>query len=418
MAAAPSTTQVGFLSLSPIICGAGLGVLVWRFDAPTTLALLLPVIWLAASRRMVAGGAVAAYYLAGVFDLIDAGRMFFGSWSIGIAAWLLQAIILAIPWVLLWTASHHPGQRVWRVALVLLVTVIPPVGIFNWISPMLAAGELFPGAGVWGLLATLVLVALIVLALMSLRRQGREAQNVGVMASVALGILIVWWSSLLAPTQPVIALLPLGWQGLDTDWGYLPPADSPSDKAEQFQRVTHVKQLIANIPEGKTVFLAESVVGWWRPAVQYWLNGLGQPSARRGGRVFLGADVPAAADGQGYINALVDAGSGEIMARARIPMPISLWRPWEPERNAQADPLASGLMTISGVQAAVSFCYEDFLVWPHVRSHIAAPDSTVVVSVANNWFVRDGSHASIIQRRSIDLVARLFGWGVVRAVNH
>ena len=96
------------------IAGSTLGLIVWRLDAPASLALLLPMIWLNASSRLAGVGAVMGYYLAGAFDVLDAAQMFFGqSPFIGLAAWLCQAALLTLPWLLLWAPSGGT-DRAWR----------------------------------------------------------------------------------------------------------------------------------------------------------------------------------------------------------------------------------------------------------------------------------------------------------------
>lgn len=383
-------------SLLPTFSGAALGLVVWRLDAPASLALLLPFTWLRASTRLAGAGAAMAYYLAGAYDLIDAARMFFGqSILIGLAAWIGQAVILSIPWLLLWAPATAPG-RPWRVAAVLLATAVPPFGLFNWLSPLLAAGEVFPAAGLWGLFGTILLSTLL-----ATWPQWRGKLRQWILLLGAATIMIVQLAAAVAPNREP----PAGLGGINTAMGVLPPKDGPG----QFHRAQAVKEIISGLAPGTVTILPESIVGRWRPAVQYWL-GADKPE----GSVLLGADVPAPEGG--YLNALVDARTGAVVASARIPMPISLWKPWASADSAHVAPWGIGVARVAGHLAAISICYEDFLLWPQLLSLPYGPD--VLVSVANNWFVREGSQASNIQTRSIALTARLFDVPLVRAVNY
>lgn len=378
----------------PGFLGTLIGLVVWRLDAPISLALLLPLIWLNAGSRLAGAGAVMAYYLAGAFDVIDAARMFGQPTFVGVAAWLGQAAFLTIPWLLLWAPADVAG-RAWRVMLALVTTAIPPFGLFNWLSPLLAAGELFPGAGLWGLAGAILLSALL-----STWAQWRGKLRRRFLAFGLTAVITVQLAAVASPQREP----PTGWIGINTTMGNLPP----SDNAAQFQRTQAVQQVLKGVSPGMIAILPESIVGRWRPAVQYWL-GPGRPDTM----VLLGADVPAPEGG--YRNALVDQKTGAIIATARIPMPFSLWKPWAPAESAHAAPWDSGLARIAGRQVALSFCYEDSLLWPQLLSLPRHPE--VLVSMANNWFVQPDSHASNIQARSISLMAKLFAVPMVRSLN-
>lgn len=374
-----------------ILAGAALGAATWLFTAPIALTLLLPVIWLNARNRWTAGGVVVAYYLAGAFDIISITQAFFGeSMATGVAAWLGQAALLAIPWLILW-APNRSGA-IWRTIVVMLATIIPPWGLINWLSPMLAAGELFPGAGLAGILATVALTV----ALIAWPRWPMHVRYQILVLVVAVSCGLNGLVSL-SPRPPA----PAGWVGVNTALGVLPP----DDRAAQFDRAGSVKKMaVQHAGQGTLVVLPEGIVGRWRPAVRYWLG----PTA-----ILVGADVHGSSPG--YRNALVDARDGHVVASARIPMPVSLWKPWAPETSAHANPLGAGVTEINGHRAAISFCYEDLIVFPHLVSLAHQPE--VLLSVANNWFIRDGSRASSIQERSVSAVARLFFVPLVRAVN-
>ncbi len=374
--------------------GALIGLLVWRLDAPVSLALLLPLIWLNAGSRLAGAGAVMAYYLAGAFDLIDAVQMFGHSVGVGIFAWVGQAAFLAIPWFLLWTPADGAG-RTWRVILALVATAIPPFGLFNWLSPLLAAGELLPGTGLLGLAGTIFLSMLLATWTQWRGQLRQKFMFIGITAVMATQLVTV---ALPRPTAPA------GWVGINTDMGALPPNNGPA----QFTRTQAVKQTIKGVTPGTVSILPESILGRWRPATQYWL-GPGRPDTT----VLIGADVPAPEGG--YRNALVNQNTGAIIATARIPMPFSLWKPWAPAESAHMAPFSSGVIQVGTHQAAVSICYEDALVWPQIVSLAQGPK--VLVSTANNWFVSHGSHVSSIQTRSVTLTARLFRVPLVRGVN-
>ncbi|MGI9069776.1 MAG: hypothetical protein ACR2JB_00220 [Bryobacteraceae bacterium] len=89
--------------------------------------------------------------------MIPAARNFFGpsaSFPEGLAAWLAAAMLLATPWPLAWTRRRV--QLLWRVPLALIATVVPPLGLIGWASPLTLTGFVFPGTAWFGLLAVLL----------------------------------------------------------------------------------------------------------------------------------------------------------------------------------------------------------------------------------------------------------------------
>ena len=106
---------------------------------------LLPVfVFRQASRRSCYAAAVC-YYLGALWPLAVGAKNFFGphvSVAVAIAFWVLCAVMLALPFALLWT--DRTRHLLWRVPLALLLGVIPPLGLIGFASPLTASGFLFP----------------------------------------------------------------------------------------------------------------------------------------------------------------------------------------------------------------------------------------------------------------------------------
>ena len=68
---------------------------------------------------------------------------------LAILLWTASAALLALPWTLVWCSDER--QALWRAAAGILLSVIPPLGIIGWASPVLAARNSFPGQGWYGL---------------------------------------------------------------------------------------------------------------------------------------------------------------------------------------------------------------------------------------------------------------------------
>ena len=97
-------------------------------------------------------GVALGYYLVGCWPIVGAVTGYWGPehWGIGIIAWLVSSMILSVPWIL---ASGPSG-----VLMAILITALPPIGVIGWLSPMNAAGVLFPGSGWFGLLLFLLVI--------------------------------------------------------------------------------------------------------------------------------------------------------------------------------------------------------------------------------------------------------------------
>jgi apolipoprotein N-acyltransferase len=103
----------------------------------------------------------------------------------------------------------------------------------------------------------------------------------------------------------------------------------------------------------------------------------------------------------------------ELVYQQRIPVPISMWKPW----NGDGVPLhlfGPGTIPVREERAAVLLCYEQLLVWPFVSSAIERP--TVLVTAANDYWAT-GTRIPRIQKACATSWARLFGLPLLSAVN-
>jgi hypothetical protein len=209
---------------------------------------------------------------------------------------------------------------------------------------------------------------------------------------------------------------PAGWVGVNTILGRY-----PDDVMEQHLRQqVIVRAVIPMVTTGRytLIVLPEEIAGEWRPAMQYEWTVLDETAGRSGVTVLLGADVRLGQ--QEFENRLIvlgdgKRGDGERQITARIPIPLGSWRWWAPMMRAR--PFAGGVDVVGGKVAAFSFCYEDFLAWPHVSTLLFSQQRPeVMISVANNWF-GGGFYSAKVQEVSVRSWARLYGVPLIRALN-
>lgn len=378
--------------------GVALGYLAWHPEATQWWVLPLPLIWVASRTRLAAFLLWLGYYLAGARDVPVIFTSFFQeSWSgWGVATWLIHAALLSLPWAVFWREKPTTRRAILSAVAALLVTTLPPLGILGWLSPLLLAGEAFPGTGWIGLGLTF---CILVLLAGCARHQWRALALLSIVTASTSLAANAWYTP---PRDPE------NWTGIDTAMG-----DYPKERTAAYHHHQALLESVeAQLKAGaKVIVLPEGIVGLWRAGSQFWWRDIDQMARERNATVVLGADLPA--DGERYFNgaALLGATAGAL--RGRVPMPIGVWRPGQ-EVGGVPDLLGRGTTQLHGTQVAYSICYEDFLIYPMLLSSLDKPRA--IISLANNWFA-DDLDAVWIQRRSIENQARLFRLPLVRAVN-
>ena len=280
--------------------------------------------------------------------------------------WGLHAAILALAWSLAWAPSRKGIRALFiRFALLSVVLVAPPFGSIAWLSPHLVAGLLYPG---WVFLV--IALTIVMLASIAATAYGARQSNLALVAAMVI-------VSAIANFIYTAPAAPAKWAAIDTKLGPFPASD-----AGEFERHQTLIAAARDSIEArnKVVVLPEEVAGRWRPAASYWWRDLDAAAERRSAVVFVGADL---GEGLRFRDALVLVGRQYGNVTSRQPIPLGLWRPWSNTR-AIAGWIQPGVVQVAGETAALSFCYEDLLMWPLLVSMWHR--LTVVVSVANDWF--------------------------------
>jgi hypothetical protein len=389
-----------FLGLSiamPLIAG-GISSLAWSghlFTLP--LALLAPISLARARSRLHAYAILLAYYAGASWPLVPGVRIFFGTRGTplaGLVLYLGAATVLAVPAALLFTRGR---AKPFAITGMFVLAALPPFGIIGWASPFLSAGVLFPGTGWVGATAAVALLPLLV-------------------CFPVRAAILAFLFSVLANTLYVSSPLPEGWAAIDTHFGGAGQRDP--DFLAEFNAHEEIQQVISQ-SRARVLLFPEHVVTEWNQATEtFWHDSLAQLKGR-GGTVLLGVGLPRPAttrrdSPRGYYNALLAiAPERELVYQQRIPVPISMWKPW----NGDGVPLhlfGPGTIPVREERAAVLLCYEQLLVWPFVSSAIERP--TVLVTAANDYWAT-GTRIPRIQKACATSWARLFGLPLLSAVN-
>lgn len=403
-------------------------------------AVAMPALALRQGTRRNSYAAALCYYGAALWPLIPGANNFFGpqvSPLIAIALWVFAAAALASPWPLVWTPyssgvnpTTRPIQLLWRAPAGLCMSIIPPLGIIGWASPLTAAGFLFPGTAWCGLVAC-------ALASGAIAAWPRHA--------LVLTAAIVFVANRVHPTDPEPLL---GWEGINTRFGAIAhEAVSPMAEYQAAERI----QQIALSSTATVIVFPETVVPTWTAATDmFWQPTL--DSLRASGKtILIGSRVPlSSAQPTGpifdfsadlaalsareanrnaarplpvatrkpqppftYDNALLIRGVEQNMCSQRIAVPVAMWNPFS-KSTTRLDLVSPALVRIHGQRAAFLICYEQLLVWPILTSMIHRP--TILIAVANDHWAANTTIPQF-QIVAVRAWARLFGLPYVSAVN-
>ncbi|MAZ15907.1 MAG: conjugal transfer protein TraB [Ahrensia sp.] len=383
-----SPSRRSLLTALLFIAAAIVGTIGWSGEVLLLpVACAVPALWAFAPSRLVAGLVSMAYFMAASRGLPVGVSIFYASdiW-VGLGLWIAASLLFVTVHTVLW--SPKPGwHRPLRYLVAATLMSVPPFGIVGWASPITAAGVLFPAWGWAGLAATAA-----GLSAMTTRAWPLAGAGIGVAFSVSA----LTWSD---PESPE------GWVGINTAFDY--QAGNHADYAQHMATIALVRRAVEN--GARTIVLPESALGIWTPTTErLWTRSLADLNVIVAGGAVVVND-------SGYDNVMIElTGEGaRILYRERMPVPISMWRPWA-SGGASAEFFANPTGRFARTSIAPLICYEQLLVWPILQSILSGPD--VIVATGNGWWTGD-TNIVPIQKASARAWASLFGLPLVIAFN-
>ncbi len=134
--------------------------------------------------------------------------------------------------------------------------------------------------------------------------------------------------------------------------------------------------------------------------------------------VLLGAHWPNAQGNKIYVNGMVEIGTsdgkpeGKLITQ-RVPLPLSMWRPWSDD-GAAAFWFGPSSTKIAGKKIGHLICYEQILVWPVLMTFADSPE--IVIAPSNLWWAKQ-TCIPAIQRATVQAWAKLFAVEVITVTN-
>jgi hypothetical protein len=240
-----------------------------------TASVLMPALALRAESRRAAYESALSYYAGALWPLVPGAKNFFGAQASSFAAlglWVIAALLLALPWPLVW--SRNARQLLWRAPIGLALTAIPPLGIIGWASPLTAAGFLFPATCRCGLLFCALLTG-------ALAIWPKQAAIVGVCIAAVANLI-----------HPAELPIPTDWKAINTHFGSI--AHSVPDPLAEYQAAENIQREALSARASVIVF-PETVVPYWTASTDvFWQQTLAKLKAS-GKTVLIGARIPTSA---------------------------------------------------------------------------------------------------------------------------
>lgn len=326
------------------------------------------------------------YYLTGCWPIVSAVLCYWGAHHVAAAvgAWLVSSLLLASPWAL-------PPRRGGLFAA-LGLTALPPLGVIGWLSPLTAAGVLFPASGWLGILC---------LAVMSMFLPGAMHGNTAAKFLLASVIWLALCTNLVATPTPS-PRAPTGWLGVQTR--------IRSDYGNVLTTIQNNQAVIdAGLEQGaraRVLVFPEAILPDWyagtraqfaavMPPAQTWL--LGVQTERRDAVVLARA-------GNAQPAPLVEA-AGLLLGGD--------WQPWNPRSLHPS--WWQQVFELDGRRVWAAICVEQVQPWTWLEALAQRPN--VILAQSNVWWAGHTQETPEIQDASTKAWARLMNLPVVSALN-
>jgi hypothetical protein len=366
---------------------------IWPTGA-AVLSLLLPAGIIRSNRKSTRWLLAFIWFLAGSVSIVPSTAGFFGSQALvfGVTAWVASSALLALPWIV----ANTPAG----VVAAVLLDATPPIGLIGWLSPLTAAGWMFPGQGLAGILGCLVVMAWI--ASVANQRAGHRHYRVYVTG----GVLAVW--SIFANLLYVPPAAPAGWVGIQTS---IPPSNGNVFRAIANNRaLIDAGRLQGEGAHAKYLVFPEAVLDDWWPGTRSQFA----TAVPRGQMWILGAETQApGARWDALVIARAHHAKANPVFRAALPMPVSMWRlGFSKSFNATWH---EPIQKIGGRRVWANICYNQVLPWVWIDGMVQHPDLMLLPS--NDWWAQPWNPAPDIQKSQAMAWVRLMGVSAIWANN-
>lgn len=349
---------------SSVALAAAIGVVAWRGPMwLLSLVILIPALAYLQTTRMACFAVVAAYYAAASWEMVPvlhAGPWLYGSLTLSIIVFALAVLVLTSPWTVLW-ASDPPGKPI-RTLCALGVSIIPPIGLVGWASPVMAAGVLFPGMKWTGIAISMLIPALLL-------------TPIRITAATALAATSLLANAVYTPAKPIP-----GWTAVN-----LPHRQARDEFTQLTENLKAIEQALSDKPDQVLIF-PETTIQRWNEVTKLYADSLKRSLAQYQRFALVGTTFPIEGSGE-RLNGAVLLGTNhkEVRYTQRVPVPLAMWNPFKKDgfRLCWDCP---GTVQIGKHRAAVLICYEQLFPWTLLHSTMESP--TVLLGMSSIEWTR------------------------------
>lgn len=388
-----------------IFLAAAVGLAHGQDSINLTPAIIFPIVWLRSGTRTKAFLLALTYYIVASRGLYLSAPVFFGEGSriTSIFLWWGSAISLSLPWTLLYRpiekkdVKEHALKEISCVFVRLLVIeillTVPPLGYWGWANSLAAAGYLFPGTGYFGFLLLIFVWSCAGYVI---------TQKYNIAAVVLISSVLLAQGLILVPLIYGEARPAVGWTGIQTNFDRL--ASGSDDSIGEYERFKWLQEKVSTTDE-RYVVLPETVAGTWSEATEQIWQPLTDLFAVRGRTFLVGGEVQKRGSYK-YYNVVKIRGANNDEIKQRMPVPYSMWRPWDKYFGAIPAWAEKRFVEIDHLKVAILICYEPYLMFPPLVSFSARPD--ILVCVSNSWWSKNSS-LPVLSDQNIKSWSLLFG---------
>lgn len=374
------------------LSGGIIGFIAWGHSPVfTAVSILFFFLYFQSKSRGEFFAAALGYYLAASRGLLTGTITYYDDKVLyGIGIWIGAALILSTAWVIFW--SNSPRAKPLFFLLASLLVILPPFGLVGWTNPLLAAGLIFPGWGFYGILALIGIILWI--------EKFAERWTIAIPA-VILIMLINFQESHFHDFKPITGITDNKLTTVNTEFGEL-YNDKKPDFIADFKRQNDYLGKAYN-SKNKFVLMPENAVGRWTE-----LNMMAWADLSPDKTVLTGASIQDPKHPELYDNVLLKIKNTgyEILYRQRMPVLISMWRPWEDTGTSAYLFKQKPVVEIEGVgRAGVLICYEQLLYYTLMETMAYKPER--IIAISNLWWAK-GTSIKEIEIASLELTSSLF----------
>lgn len=379
-------TRSLILNFKYLVAGATIGFVSWGHTPVfVCLSVLLYVLYFYAPTRTNFFIAAVGYYLATSRGLLEGITIYYKNFLYGFGIWLAAGLIISTAWILFWGNSPRTKSITFILANILII--VPPIGLVGWSNPILSTGLFLPGFGFFGVAIFIVGNILINTCVMWQKR----------LFSIAVILLCV-----LALNHNFTPINNLKIAQTNTKFGELYD-DKKLDYIANFQLQN---KYLSKVYKTKNdyVLLPENAVGNWNESnMMVWAD----LNAHK--TVLAGASIQNKKNPKLSDNVLLQIKKSgyEVLYRQRVPVLISMWRPWEDRGTNAYLFYQNPVINIEGLgNSGILICYEQLLVYTLFETMFYEPDQ--IIAISNLWWA-SGTSIKKIEIASLELVSVLFG---------